>query len=128
MTISRCPGCSRRTTATSPVCGACWARIPRDLAAAHADHARAAQKALSGIVAWLGQHPRITDRELEIVELIAKGGDTAHIAAALHITPETVKDHVARLGRRWGCNGRPQIVAKAFQLGYLGITRSGVTA
>ena len=40
---------------------------------------------------------RLTDRELEVFELIGKGKSSAQIAEQLHISPKTVDTHRANL-------------------------------
>jgi PAS domain S-box-containing protein len=53
----------------------------------------------------------LTEREREIVTLIALGRETAQIAAELHISPETVRTHVRNAMARLGAHTRAQLVA-----------------
>ena len=39
----------------------------------------------------------LSDREIEVLKLIANGKDNAHIAADLHISPKTVKNHISNI-------------------------------
>jgi PAS domain S-box-containing protein len=55
----------------------------------------------------------LTDREREIVTLIALGHETAQIAEELHISPETVRTHVRNAMSRLGAHTRAQLVAIA---------------
>ncbi len=55
----------------------------------------------------------LTEREREVVTLIALGRETAQIAAALHISPETVRTHVRNAMSRLGAHTRAQLVAIA---------------
>jgi PAS domain S-box-containing protein len=53
----------------------------------------------------------LTEREREIVTLIAMGRDTGDIAAELHISPETVRTHVRNAMGKLGVHTRAQLVA-----------------
>ena len=60
----------------------------------------------------------ITPRELEILQLIARGMSTREIAAALFVSENTVKTHASRLFSKLGVNRRIQAVeiARALRL------------
>jgi PAS domain S-box-containing protein len=53
----------------------------------------------------------LTEREREVVTLIALGRETAQIAAELHISSETVRTHVRNAMARLGAHTRAQLVA-----------------
>lgn len=53
----------------------------------------------------------LTDREREILDLIAAGFPSKAIAAELGIAESTVKWHVARLLERYSASSRSQLVA-----------------
>jgi PAS domain S-box-containing protein len=53
----------------------------------------------------------LTEREREVVTLIALGRETAQIAAELHISAETVRTHVRNAMARLGAHTRAQLVA-----------------
>jgi len=53
----------------------------------------------------------LTDREREVVTLIAMGLDTGDIAAQLHISPETVRTHVRNAMAKLDVHTRAQLVA-----------------
>jgi PAS domain S-box-containing protein len=53
----------------------------------------------------------LTDREREVVTLIAMGLDTGDIAAELHISPETVRTHVRNAMGKLDVHTRAQLVA-----------------
>jgi DNA-binding CsgD family transcriptional regulator len=57
---------------------------------------------------------RVTDRELEIVQLIADGLGNQEIAQALQISLETVKTYVRRLLGKLGARSRAHAVAIAW--------------
>ena len=53
----------------------------------------------------------ITDRQRQVVELIASGCSNEEIAAALHISPRTAKAHCDTLRTKLGVSRRRQIPA-----------------
>jgi DNA-binding CsgD family transcriptional regulator len=63
--------------------------------------------------------PKVTRRELEVLELVADGMSTREIAQRLWVTDETVKTHVRRLHDRLGARTRAHAVAIAFRSGIL---------
>jgi DNA-binding CsgD family transcriptional regulator len=61
----------------------------------------------------------ISDRELAVLQALAAGASNKEIAAALHISPHTVKTHVARLYEKLDAKRRTEAVARARALGIL---------
>jgi DNA-binding NarL/FixJ family response regulator len=61
----------------------------------------------------------LTDRELQVLTLLADGASNKAIARALAITPHTAKFHVASIAAKLGVTGRTEAVAKAMRLGLL---------
>jgi DNA-binding CsgD family transcriptional regulator len=61
--------------------------------------------------------PRITARELDVLELVAEGHTTSEIARALWITEDTVRTHIKRLLSRLEARTRAHAVAIAFREG-----------
>jgi two-component system, NarL family, invasion response regulator UvrY len=53
---------------------------------------------------------RLTPRETQVLEHLAKGRTGAQIAHALHIDPETVKTHAARVYRKLNVDGKRELV------------------
>lgn len=59
----------------------------------------------------------ISPRELAVLEQIAAGKSNKEIADALHVSPNTVKTHVARLFEKLGAARRTDAIARARELG-----------
>ncbi len=57
----------------------------------------------------------LTDRELEVLRLVADGMSNNEIAHAVAIPPLSVKGHLARIGRKLGAGDRTQMVAAAMR-------------
>jgi DNA-binding NarL/FixJ family response regulator len=60
----------------------------------------------------------LSDREHEILRLIAKGSTNREIAEALFITEGTVKNHVTNILSKLDVRDRTQAALKARELGY----------
>jgi DNA-binding NarL/FixJ family response regulator len=59
----------------------------------------------------------LSKREQEVLELIAKGATNQEIAAALSLSPHTVKDHASALYRKLDVRNRSEAVQRAARLG-----------
>ena len=63
----------------------------------------------------------VTEREREVLTLIAKGLSNADLAAHLHLSPATVKTHIGRLLAKLGARDRAQLVIIADESGVVGV-------
>lgn len=59
------------------------------------------------------RHPKLTPRQSEVLHLLSHGRSTEQIASELHVSVETVRNHVRHLMRTLGVNSRLQAVALA---------------
>jgi len=61
----------------------------------------------------------ISERELEVLELLAAGRSNKEIAGRLGVSPNTVKTHVAKLFGKLEVNRRTEAIRRARELGML---------
>jgi DNA-binding NarL/FixJ family response regulator len=59
----------------------------------------------------------LSDREIEVLKLIANGKDNAMIASELHISPKTVKNHISNILMKLQIDNRIQAAVYAVRSG-----------
>lgn len=64
--------------------------------------------------------PPLSDREAEVLRLLARGLSNTEIAGELYLGHETVKTHVRSLLTKLGVRDRTQAVVAAFESGFVG--------
>ena len=84
--------------------------VTRRLIAHFTDRTRATARTPWGL-------DEITDREREVLALVARGLSNAELAATLHVTVPTAKTHVSRLLTKLGARDRTQLVILAYETG-----------
>ncbi len=83
----------------------------RSLALAHAGTRADAPSGLA--------HAQLTEREQEVLRLMARGMSNAEIAAELFLGVQTIKTHVANLLGKLGARDRTQAVIIAYESGFV---------
>lgn len=119
MTTTGCPGCPSATRGHAPACPKCIARLPENIRQALATTETRLSAVHADAVSWLADHPRLTDRELQILRLVSEGHKDNAIAHTLGLSVNTIRDHIKRVSRRLGCSGRAHLMATAYTKGYL---------
>lgn len=109
-----------RRAAGSAADGILLKSIPIDyLVAAIRDVAsgrRVVGRDLSGVLMAAGEEPaQLSDREREVLDLLAKGKTNKDIARELFIAQATVKSHVENILRKLGATDRAGAVAEGFR-------------
>ncbi|MEV4173339.1 MULTISPECIES: response regulator transcription factor [unclassified Nonomuraea] len=66
----------------------------------------------------------LTDREREVMAMVAAGRNNTEIGAALHMSPLTAKTHVSRIIAKLGIRDRTQLVVLAYESGLVSPRRS----
>jgi DNA-binding NarL/FixJ family response regulator len=69
----------------------------------------------SQAVASLG----VSERELEVLQLLAAGQSNKEIARRLEVSPNTVKTHIAKLFEKLGAKRRTEAILRARELGVI---------
>jgi ATP/maltotriose-dependent transcriptional regulator MalT len=89
------------------------------------DLVRAMRKVATGLrvfdeeIELPGSSPGLSEREREVLGLLAVGRSNREIAASLHLSLFAVKDHASSVYRKLGVRGRMHAVKHAEQLGLI---------
>jgi len=67
-----------------------------------------------------GNATPLTAREREVLDLVAGGSTNREIAATLHLSPHTIKEHTSALYRKLKVRNRAEAVQRAQRMGLLG--------
>ena len=67
----------------------------------------------------------LTDREREVMALVAEGLSNQEIADRLYMSPATAKTHVSRAMTKLGARDRAQLVVLAYETGLVSPGRAG---
>ena len=62
----------------------------------------------------------LTEREREVLELIAAGSTNREIAERLYLSPHTIKEHTSTLYKKLRARNRAEAVQRAQRIGLLG--------
>ncbi|MGO2751392.1 MAG: response regulator [Pseudoclavibacter sp.] len=97
--------------------------------AVHAGHSSLAPEVTARLVDQFSARPRprphafadtqLSDRELQLIRLIAQGQSNQRIADELHLSVETVKTYVKRLFQKLDVSDRTQLAVLAHEAGLL---------
>jgi DNA-binding NarL/FixJ family response regulator len=63
-------------------------------------------------------HP-LSDRELEVMRLVARGLSNDEVGAQLHLAKDTVKTHVGHILTKLGLRDRTQVIVMAYETGLI---------
>lgn len=63
--------------------------------------------------------PRLSDRERQVLDLLADGLGVATIAANLYISESTAKTHIAKVYEKLGAGNRAQALVSAMRMGLI---------
>lgn len=58
---------------------------------------------------------RLSDREMEVLQLIGKGSSTREIASNLHLSIKTIETHRAHIKEKLGCKDAAELVRFSFE-------------
>ena len=89
--------------------------VTRRLIAHFTSHARAPAAAPPGLA-------ELTEREREVLSLVAHGLSNAELAETLHVSLPTAKTHVSRILTKLGARDRTQLVILAYESGLVPAT------
>jgi DNA-binding NarL/FixJ family response regulator len=86
--------------------------------AVHIGHRRIHPEVMTQLAAHLGDEP-LSEREIEVLKLVATGNSNKEIGERLSITEHTAKAHLKRIVAKLGANDRTHAVTLALSRGVL---------
>jgi DNA-binding NarL/FixJ family response regulator len=86
--------------------------------AVHAGQRRIQPDVATGIAAHIGEE-LLTEREIEVLRLVAAGNSNKEIGRCLNVTEQTAKAHMKRIAMKLGANDRTHAVTLALSRGFL---------
>lgn len=111
---------AKRATAMMGACPADWPALIEAARTVADELAQAGQdRAWRRATLVPGQVEPLTDRELEVLAALARGGTNREVAAELHISHKTVMHHAASIYRKLAVRNRAEAVALALRSGAL---------
>jgi DNA-binding NarL/FixJ family response regulator len=94
--------------------------LPDELIAAiRAVHAGDRYLPESALATLAAEAPRLSERELEVLRLVAQGLSNKRIAYVLDIAEDTAKNHVKSILKKLGADDRTQAATQAIQRGMI---------
>ncbi len=91
--------------------------------AVHRGHTRIPAEVASRLAAHRGDE-NLSERELEVLALVAAGNSNREIGARLEVTEETIKAHMKHIAAKLGANDRTHAVTLALARGILPMDES----
>lgn len=76
----------------------------------------------AGVGAAMITLPELSDRESEVLAELALGRSNIEIAAALHLSPGTVKGYLSSIMAKWDARDRVQVLVLAARAGLINFT------
>jgi DNA-binding NarL/FixJ family response regulator len=74
---------------------------------------------LGSKIPGLDPHDPLTEREIEVLRMVAGGFSNREIGEGFHLAEGTVKNHLSSILSKLGVRDRTQAVLKAVELGYI---------
>jgi DNA-binding NarL/FixJ family response regulator len=68
-----------------------------------------------------GSAPALSEREVEVIRLVADGLSNDEIGQTLAVTSKTVESHIGRIFARTGVHSRTELAARAIREGWLDV-------
>ena len=75
----------------------------------------------AGTTTGTGARGRLTQRELEVLQLLAEGATNGEISQRLYISPKTTKNHLAAIFQKLDVTNRTHALVRAVVMGLVTI-------